>query len=94
MLETSSLISTSSSRISFNVIDNLIDILNNVCPDQVFVTILGFLIEQLRGLKLGFELCSIFSCSKSGGKFFNLCLTFGEVLYKPDECFVSVGHGL
>ena len=93
-LERWSLISSSGSRVGLNVIDNLINILDCFCPFQVFVTILSFLIEQLCGLKLGFKLSSVFGSSQPGSEFFNLCLTFREVRYEPDECFLGIGHGL
>ena len=89
-----SLISTSGSSVGVNVIDNLINILDCFCPDQVFVTILSFLIEQLCGLELLLKRSSVFGISQSGSEFFNLCLTFREVRYEPDECFFGVGHGL
>ena len=93
-LERWSLISTSGSRVGLNVIDNLINILDCFCPFQVFVTILSFLIEQLCGLKLGFKTSSVFGSSQSSSEFFNLCLTFREVRYEPDESFLGIRHGL
>ena len=89
-----SLITTSGCGIGLNVIDNFFNILDGLSPDQVFVTSLGFLIEQLCGLEPALELFSVLSCSQSDSELLNLCLTLSEVLHEPHVGLLSVGHWL
>lgn len=89
-----SLITTFGSLVRLNVVDNLINVLNCISPNQVCVFILGFLIEQLRGLKLGLERLCIISSSQPDGKLLDLCLALSEILDEPDVSLLSVRHGL
>lgn len=88
-----SLIATFSSLVGLNVIDNFLNILNGISPDQVCIFILGFLIEQLCGLELRLELLCILSGSDPDGKLLDLCLALSKILDEPNESLLGVRHG-
>ena len=55
LIEIISVLATSSSSVGVNVVKLFLNVLHSLSPDQVFVAIPGFAIEQLSCLKLGLE---------------------------------------
>ena len=89
-----SVISAFSSLVRLDIVNDLFNILDSLGPDQVLISILRLLIEQLCRLEFGLKLLGILGCAQSNGELLDLGLTLGEILNEPDESFLGVGHGL